>query len=986
VINWKSIEHTKPGCYTLFGFGLPVDWDEEMLEVRLLGGFEVKHDNKIVTISSRPAQSLFAYLILNTGRSHRREKLAGLLWPDSTEENARNYLRNGLWKLRKAIEKESSKIFGDSYILADDISVSFNPEAPYTLDVATIEDIEAECASTDGLMDALSFYEGELLPGFYDEWIVLEREHIQAVFEQKIEWLLKYLQEKARWSDCLDWGERWISFGQKPEAAYRFLITAHAARGDMSKVVAIFERCTKSLDEIGVKPSEQTLTLFENLKSGKEKFEKEKSTIYPNKTKTTTSASRTNLPVPLTSFIGREKEIDEVLNLLGERRLLTLTGSGGVGKTRLAIEAANKVVSKYKDGVWWVDLVNLTDQSLVPQAVAKVLDVHEIPDQNLTQTLIEYFQTRQALIVLNNCEHLVSACAKLAGQLLSACAELKILTTGREALDILGETIWQVPSLTLPNTQNTQEFKTFNEFESVRLFVDRAQSVKPTFELTEQNGGSIAQICQRLSGMPLAIELAAARIKIMSTEEIALRLDDCFDLLTSGSRTALPHHQTLRATIDWSYDLLSKVEKTFICRLSVFVDGFTLDAAEAVAAGGDVAKRQVVDLLEQLVNKSLITVAASSEEGEDRTRFGMLETIREYLYEKLEISGEIQKVQEQRLIYFIAYTEEAERYTHSDNSVLWLRKLGKDIDNIRAALDWCIESGKAIEAFRLIGALISSLFQFDSPSEWQKRLDTVLALSSGQEKSPERAKALCGIGELYWSNVNPVDKTPELQEALAIGRHLGDKLIIAKALSNLGLFASLQDNLVEARSYLEESFAIFNEVSSVNKRNSVETLTYLGEVAFNQGKHDEARTLYQECVYILEETGDKISLALVFRRLGQLALREDDHKTAITLCIKSLNMNREIEDQRGILASISAFAAIAQARGQGQAAAQLFGAVQAVLSAMNLRFLKMDRIEYERNLASLNALPDQASLEKARIKGSAMTTEQAVEFALKQVD
>jgi tetratricopeptide (TPR) repeat protein len=343
-------------------------------------------------------------------------------------------------------------------------------------------------------------------------------------------------------------------------------------------------------------------------------------------------------------------------------------------------------------------------------------------------------------------------------------------------------------------------------------------------------------------------------------------------------------------------------------------------------------------------------------------------------------------VQEQHLVYFIAYAEEAECNTHSDKSVLWLRKLGKDIDNIRTAVDWCIESGKAIEAMRLVGALISSLFQFDSPSEWQKRLDTVLALPSGQEKTPERAKALYGIGELYWSNINPVDKTAELQESLIIGKHLGDKLIIAKALSSLGLFASLQDNLEQARSYLEQSLTIFNELAPLNKRNSIEALTYLGEVVFNQDQLDEARTLYQEIVNTLRETGDKISLALVIRRLGQLALREGNHETAIALCTESLNMNREIEDQRGVLASLSSFAAIALARGQGQAAAQLFGAVQAALSAMNLRFLRMDRIEYVRNLAALNALPGQASLEKARIKGMAMTTEQAVEFALKQVD
>jgi len=773
-----------------------------MLVVRLLGGFEVRRNGESVAITSRPAQSLFAYLILTAGTSHRREKLAGLLWPDSTEENARDYLRHGLWKLRKAIEKKSSKGATNQYILADDISVSFNTDAPYSLDAERLEQIDAERESTDAMMNVLSLYEGELLPGFYDEWIVLEREHLQAVFEQKMEGLLERLQTEARWSENLEWGERWISFGQKPEAAYRFLMTAHAARGDMSKVASTFERCTKSLEEFGVEPSGQTRALYENLKSGKEKFGRESFSTPAVKPIEPKLAPRTNLPVPLTSFIGREKEIDEVLNLLEEKRLLTLTGSGGVGKTRLAIEATNKILSEYEDGIWWVDLVSMTDPSLVPQAVVKILGVHEISDQPLAETLIEYFQHKQALIVLNNCEHLVSTCAQLADQLLSACAGLKIMTTSREALDILGETIWQVPSLTLPDAQVRLELERLCEFESTRLFADRAQSVKPGFEMTDQNSESVVQICRRLSGMPLAIELAAARIKIMSTDEIASRLDDCFDLLTSGSRTALPRHQTLRAAIDWSYDLLSETEKTLFRRLSVFVGGFTLEAAEVVASGGDVSKHQVVDLLEQLVNKSLVTVEADSGNQDDETRYGMLETIREYVHEKLKDDGEIEGVQERHLAYFIGYAEEAERNTLGDKHVMWFRRLNKEIDNIRAAVDWAIETEEAIEALRLVGALIFFRFQAGSPSGWQERLDRVLSMSGGQGKTPERAKALYGIGLLYWSDINPVDKTSELHEALAIGNYLKDNFIVANALSNLGLFACLQGNLEQARSYL----------------------------------------------------------------------------------------------------------------------------------------------------------------------------------------
>ena len=620
-----------------------------MLNVRLLGGFEVKRDEIAIAITSRPAQSLFAYLVLNAGTFHRREKLAGLLWPDSTEENARDYLRHGLWKLRKAVEEKPSEGDVISCILADDLNVSFNSEAQYTLDAATIEDLDVKCASTDEMMEALSLYEGELLPGFYDEWVVLEREHLQAVFEKKMECLLYQLQKEARWIEDLDWCERWISFGQKPEAAYRFLMVAHAGRGDMSKVAATFERCAKSLSEFGVEPSEQTQILYENLKSGKEKFEKESPSPPVIKTKKTILSSNTNFPVPLTSFIGREKEIDEVVNLLKEKRLLTLTGSDGIGKTRLAIKCASRVLSIFRDSVWWVDLVSLTDSSLVPQEIAKVVNVHKVSDQSLSQTLIEHFRSKQTLIVLNNCEHLISACAQLADQLLSACSELKILTTSREALDILGETVWQVPSLTLPDAQSVLNAATLSEYESVRLFIDRALSVQPACELTDLTAGAVAKICHRLSGMPLAIELAAARTKIMSPDEIALRLNDRFDLLTSDSHTALPRHQTLRATIDWSYDLLSEPEKALFRRISVFVGGFTLEAAEAVSVGRDLTKSQVIYLLRRLVAKSLVTVDVSSENLNDETHYKMLETIREYAHDKLDDEGEMENVQDRLL-------------------------------------------------------------------------------------------------------------------------------------------------------------------------------------------------------------------------------------------------------------------------------------------------------------------------------------------------
>src|SRR6266487_3902743 len=353
-----------------------------MLEVRLLGKFDVRRDGKTIAITSRPAQSLFAYLILNAGTSHRREKLAGLLWPDSLEETARDNLRHALWRMRKALQAASSTRF----LHADDVAISFKESSDYWLDAAELERL-SEDASSDGLIAALSDYQGELLPGFYDEWVILEREHLNSIFEHHMARLMSLLQDEKRWLDILDWGERWIKLGQKPESAFRALMSAHAAKGDMSKVAATYERCVKSLKEFGIEPSEQTRALYERLKVGKENLITGPTVPVKEKRK---ESPKTNLPVPLTSFIGREKEVEEIVKLLGKHRLVTLMGSGGVGKTRLAIGSGNRLMSKFKNGVWWVDLTGLNDPSLVPQVVAKVVNAHEIPNQPLIDSLIEY--------------------------------------------------------------------------------------------------------------------------------------------------------------------------------------------------------------------------------------------------------------------------------------------------------------------------------------------------------------------------------------------------------------------------------------------------------------------------------------------------------------------------------------------------------------------------------------------------------------------
>src|SRR5918997_3914016 len=347
-----------------------------------------------------------------------------------------------------------------------------------------------------------------------------------------------------------------------------------------------------------------------------------------------------NLPLQLTSFVGREREIAEARDLLAEQRLLTLTGPGGCGKTRLALKAAAELAERFEDGVWLVELASLSDPALVPQTVAFALGMREQPGRLLTDTLSEYLELKKMLLVLDNCEHLVEACAQLAEALLRACPNLRILATSREALGITGETGWLVPSLSLPDPRYLPPVDELPRYEAARLFIERAAAMLPTFELTDRNAAAVARLCRGLDGIPLAIELAAARVKVLSVEQIAERLHDRFRLLTLGSRTALPRHRTLRATIDWSHDLLSEEEKVLFRRLSVFVGGFALGAAEAVCVGEDLEENEVLDLLSHLVDKSLVVM----QERGGGMRYGLLETVRQYGREKLEESGEAEAV------------------------------------------------------------------------------------------------------------------------------------------------------------------------------------------------------------------------------------------------------------------------------------------------------------------------------------------------------
>ena len=451
---------------------------------------------------------------------------------------------------------------------------------------------------------------------------------------------------------------------------------------------------------------------------------------------------RSNLPSPLTSFIGREKELKEISGLLSSCRLLTLTGPGGVGKTRLAIQTAHDATGKFSDGVFWVGLVGLSDGRLIPQEIAQSLQLRGTSGEPFMETLKTYLETKDVLLVIDNCEHLIRAFAEYAEQLLAACPKLKILATSIEALGLFNELIWQAPSLPLPEKHGPLSLMDFRKFASIELFDERASTAQPGFALDEKNVSTVSQICRHLDGIPLAIELAAARVKVLSVDEIAARLDDCFSLLTAGSRTAIPRHQTLRATMDWSYELLTGPERTLFQRLSVFTGGFTLEAAEVVCGQG-MLRKDILDLLGRLVDKSLVNVEIGSETR--GTRYRLLETIRQYAHERLLDANESEPLRDQHLRFFVRLVEYTQPLFQTTWRPEWLPRLEVEHDNLRTALEWACE--RDVETARwLAGMLERFWFYSDHLREahtWYARI-----LDSGDRATVTKGRALALFGQV----------------------------------------------------------------------------------------------------------------------------------------------------------------------------------------------------------------------------------------------
>ncbi len=680
----------------------------------------------------------------------------------------------------------------------------------------------------------------------------------------------------------------------------------------------------------------------------------------------------TNLPFELSSFVGREREMEEVGRVLSEIRLLTLTGPGGSGKTRLALRVARESAEGFSDGVWLVELAPISDPELVGRAVASILGIHEQAGSSWSELLAE--NLGNTLLVLDNCEHVIEGCARLAGALLRVCPQLKVLATSREALGVSGEISWPVPPLSVPEAGEENSPEALLRHDAAALFCERARVVAPDFELAARNVAAVARICRRLDGMPLAIELAAARTNMLSPRQILNRLDDRFRLLTGG-RVAVPRHKTLRATMDWSHDLLEPAERTLFRRLSAFAGDFSLEAAEAVCSGGGIGAEDVLDLLSGLVDKSLVVV----ERGEEETRYRLLETVRQYAREKLDEAGEEGAIRDRHADFFFAMAEEAEPELAGAEQEAWMERLNVDRHHLWDALGWLAKRGGAAKGLRFITALGRYLRLGNHYGEGRPRISAVLALPAVKARTRERAEALFHFGEMVGRQHDHEEGHRIHEESLSIRREVGDEPGVALSLRHVSQFYIETEEWEEARRLLEESLEIERGLGDHDGGHGLaNSLFFLGWLDHFEGENAAARERLEEAVEIFGRLGDAFYAGACVYFLGRVATDLGEFDLARERFAQGMEAVRVSQFYWVAPYLLCSVARLAAARGRAHRAVKLAGATEGQREAMGMPLPAAWTSDLERKLAPPRAALGERRAAAAFEEGRAMTMEEAL--------
>jgi predicted ATPase/DNA-binding SARP family transcriptional activator len=953
-----------------------------MYDLRVLGSVQVLRDGAPVHgFESRKALALLCYLALR-GQPVSRAHLADLLWGDKTEAHGRG-------NLSRVLNNLSHFLPGSLQTGRDDVRLE---RGSLQLDLSAFEELTTR-GDAESLAAAAELYRDEFMAGLqlddcpdFEIWMVTERERCRQQVASVLECLVGYHTRRSEFQKGLLFASRLLALEPWREMAHRQLMLLLALTGQRTAALAQYESCRRLLAaELGVEPSKETTALYEQIRTG-EIVSPAMRTLTPSNT----------LPAPLTSFVGREAELAAIDARLANPvcRLLTLIGAGGIGKTRLALEAAARKLDTFRDGVFFVPLAPLNSPQFIVPAIADALKFTFAGPEDPQAQLLNFLTPKQMLLVLDNFEHLLSRVegsdgARVVVDILTHAPNVIILATSREPLNLQAEWLLHIKGLPFPTTPVTplpsaplgtslraewtgERLETYG---AVQLFVERAAQVDERFALNEETSVPIVPLCQLVEGMPLAIELAAAWVSTWSVDAIAQHIAGSLDFLRTTQGDVDARHRSLRAVLDWSYTLLSDAQQMLLRWLSVFAGGWILIAAEMICAGR-LPEDQVLDLLTLLENKSLVV----AERGEDEERYHLLQPVREYAHDKLVESGDAKQAQTQHLAFFLNLAEQAEPQLTGPQSAVWLTRLEAEHDNLRAALAWSLaDEANGEMSLRLAGTLWRFWYMRGYFTEGRDCLEAALNRND-HTPSALQAKALTGAGYMAWCQGDYERAVGFHERALTLYQEVGDKWGIAFSLHNLGAAAVYQGDDKQAEALFEESLSLARGLG--DKWLTAVALIALGELARLRKDYQRARARQGESLALARETGDRQIIALSLNNLALVATAQGDLARAAKFHTESLGLYRDAGERRLVLEGLEGLAEVLSMQRHPEEAARLLGAAEALRENIHHPLPTVARAGFDRTVATVLAQLVEPLFAAARAEGRAMTMEQAVQYAL----
>lgn len=888
------------------------------LEIRLFGPMEVRVGGRpLPHLRSRKGLWLLALLALRAGRDVDRDYLVGMLWPDAPDRDGRRSLRQSLYDLRLALGPEAERLTGES-----SRTLRLDLAGDTWVDVLVFDRATAGRRTGQDpteLENAVSLYHAPLLEECAEEWVVEERARREQQYVAALEALAATATLYSGYTAAAGYLRRAVEVAPLREDLLRHLMTALAADGSVSAALLAYrEFRTRLWQDMATEPDAETTALYQRLRQ-EIRHTAQGKTIAPVAPPSLGSDSaRSSLPQSRTTLIGREDDQQEVITRLTQNRLVTLTGTGGVGKTRLALRVTEVMTDEFEAGARFVDLAPLTVPESVPETVRQALGLlqdRNAATQSPLDTLCQALRSRRLLLLLDNCEHLLDACAVLVDTLLTVCPGLRILATSRQPLGLRGESVYRVPSLEQPPPSAT--VPEILHTAAARLFVDRARDADSTFQVTPGNISALVRVCRRLDGIPLAIELAAARVRVLPLEEIDTRLGDTFRLLTGGDRAALPRQQTLRGALDWSWSLLSEPERTLLAALCVFAGGCTLDAAENVCAGGAISREDVLDLLTALVDKSLVNV--EKDESAGTSRYSLLETVRQYGAERLiadVADSESIRKRHQRYYATLVTAPAPSAEARPGNR---MRLLLAEQENLRLALRWrgqdaTDRSENALCILNLAVSMGDFWIENSNLREAEEQLRGALDYATqviGEDPSEGdasttyttlRARTLKALSVIARDRGDYPEAQALFEQALALYQRLGDRKNAADTLREIGMLVRLQSEFARAQSLLEQAHAIYRELD--DRHNIALSLMALGVVAGEQADIDRSTARFEEALPVLREIGDQRATAIALSNLSINSRERKDYVTACRLLDEALEIHQAMGNQKSVAVAL----------------------------------------------------------------------------------